>query len=44
MIDQGSGLEANPSWVRRHYSDEASASKLKGKTRKIIKFVFDEIF
>jgi hypothetical protein len=38
MNDQECGREANSRWVKRHYSDDVSGSKLKGKTGKIVKF------
>jgi hypothetical protein len=44
MNDQGCGREANSRWDMKHYSDDVGGSKLKGKTGKIIMFVFDDIF
>jgi hypothetical protein len=42
MLDQGCGLKASPSWVRRQFVVETRASKLKGTITKRCTFV-DEI-
>ena len=43
MLDQGSCREESPVWVRRQFLADSCASKLKGKSRTIIKRCFDRI-
>ena len=44
MLDQGGGREPSPSWFRRQFLADTCASKIKGKTRTIMKRCFDKLF